>query len=104
MVIQVVAREIREARRMHVHGVDTAEIESVGRRFKRDVGATKALELSEHREQVERFGRGVYGRQHASRQVILNGAYQRGCLSGGPQHGVNQSGGGGFAVCACDAG
>ena len=48
------------------------------------------VQLIEHAKQVERFGRGVHGRQNLPGQMIFDGADQRGRFSGGAQNRVDQ--------------
>ena len=59
---------------------------------------------AEQPHQVERFRRGIHGRQHAPRQVILDGADQRRGVARRAQHRIDQIRRGGLAVGAGDAG
>ena len=59
---------------------------------------------AEQPHQVQRFRRGIHGRQHAPRQVVLDGADQRRGAARRPQHRIDQVRGGGLAVGPGDAG
>ncbi len=63
-----------------------------------------SFQFGEEPVQIERFGRSVHRRQHAPRQMILDGADQRGGLARGAQDGIDQIRCGGLAVGAGDAG
>ena len=101
--IQVVARQIGENGGMEMQPVNPAQRQRVRGNFHGGVRAAGALQLREQPHQVQRFRRGIHGRQHAPRQMILDGADQRRGVARRPQHRIDQVRGGGLAVGSGDA-
>src|ERR1035438_8408248 len=104
MEIQVVAREIGEDGRVESQAVNAAQRQGVRRHFHDCMRAARGFQFCEETVQVERFRRGVDGRQDAPGQMVLDGPDQRGGFAGGAQNGIDQIRRGGFAVGAGDAG
>ena len=102
--IQVIAREIGEDGGVEAQAVHAPQLQRVRGDLHGGVGAAKLLEFGEEPHEIERFRRGVDGRQYAIRQMIFDGSDQRRSVTRGAQNGIDQEAGGGLAVGSGDAG
>src|SRR4051812_33033504 len=102
VIVEMVAREIREPGRMHGYSVKAPEIECVRRSLQREVCTPGLFQFAHHPEQVERLWSRVHSRQNSARQMIFHGANQPGDGSRSTKNGINQKCTGRLAIGACD--
>ncbi len=103
VVIEMVAREIREHGRGEMASPQTVHGQRVRTCFHHDGGAAFVAYLREHLLKIERFGRGVNRVAAGTRRAISDRADQAGFLPRCVQDRIDQVGRRRFAVCSCDA-
>ena len=90
--IQMIPRQIREDRAGEIHAVHPPQCQRVGRDLHGHVRPALRRQFRKNSVQVERFRRGVDRRQHAARQMILDGPDHGRSLAGRAQNRIDQVG------------